>query len=90
MLGIGQYGEHCMISYLSRTVTFLFTDIKGSTKLDQQYLDRCKSLCSGHRSILQSTIETPKGFIFQMFSNAFCADVSLPSPFPIPCQTRSL
>ena len=48
------------------TVTFLFTDIEGSTKLAQDYPDQWKTLRARHNTILQSAIESHKGCILQI------------------------
>jgi predicted ATPase/class 3 adenylate cyclase len=56
----------------SGTVTFLFTDIEGSTKLAQEYLDRWEDLRAHHHAILQSTCEANQGYIFQIIGDAFC------------------
>jgi predicted ATPase/class 3 adenylate cyclase len=49
----------------SGTVTFLFTDIEGSTKLAQQYPDAMPVLLTRHHEILRQAIQTHNGFIFQ-------------------------
>ena len=54
------------------TVTFLFTDIQGSTKLAQQYPDRWESLRARHHTILQSAMEMFNGYVFQIIGDAFC------------------
>lgn len=59
--------------YPTGTVTFLFTDIEGSTKLAQGYPDRWESLQQRHHAILQSVIEVHNGFVFQIIGDAFCA-----------------
>lgn len=56
----------------SGTVTFLFTDIEGSTKLAQQYPDQWESLRARHHSILQSAIDAHNGYVFQIIGDAFC------------------
>ena len=56
----------------SGTVTFLFTDIEGSTKLAQQYPDRWESLRERHHSILQSAMDANNGYVFQIIGDAFC------------------
>src|SRR5689334_18722094 len=56
----------------SGTVTFLFTDIEGSTKLAQEYPDRWEDLRAHHHAILQSTCEANQGYIFQIIGDAFC------------------
>jgi predicted ATPase/class 3 adenylate cyclase len=55
------------------TVTFLFTDIEGSTKLAQQYPDDMPALLAGHHAILHSCIQDHNGFVFQIIGDAFCA-----------------
>ena len=55
------------------TVTFLFTDIEGSTKLAQQHRDSWETLRERHHAILLSAIETHNGYVFQIIGDAFCA-----------------
>lgn len=57
----------------SGTVTFLFTDIEGSTKLAQEYPDRWEFLRGRHHAILQSAIEARSGYVFQIIGDAFCS-----------------
>ena len=56
----------------SGTVTFLFTDIEGSTKLAQEHPDRWEALRTRHHAILQAACETNRGFVFQIIGDAFC------------------
>jgi len=56
----------------SGTVTFLFTDIEGSTKLAQEYPDSWEALRARHNAILQSVMDTYDGYIFQIIGDAFC------------------
>jgi predicted ATPase/class 3 adenylate cyclase len=62
-----------MSSLPSGTVTFLFTDIEGSTKLAQSNADEWESLRARHHAILRSAIETNNGYVFQIIGDAFCA-----------------
>jgi predicted ATPase/class 3 adenylate cyclase len=55
------------------TVTFLFTDIEGSTRLAQEHPDRWEALRARHHAILQSACETNHGYVFQVIGDAFCA-----------------
>src|SRR3990172_3995562 len=55
------------------TVTFLFTDIEGSTKLAQEYPEKWETLRERHHAILQSAIESHNGYVFQIIGDAFCA-----------------
>ncbi|HUG33889.1 MAG TPA: adenylate/guanylate cyclase domain-containing protein, partial [Anaerolineales bacterium] len=57
----------------SGTVTFLFTDIEGSTKLAQAYPDTWESLRGRHHAILQSAMAAHNGYVFQIIGDAFCA-----------------
>src|ERR1044072_4942647 len=62
-----------MISKPSGTVTFLFTDIEGSTVLAQRYPDMLPLLLTRHREILQGAIEAHHGYIFQVVGDSFSA-----------------
>lgn len=55
------------------TVTFLFTDIEGSTKLAQKYPEALHIALDEHHEILQSSIESHEGFVFEIVGDAFCA-----------------
>jgi predicted ATPase/class 3 adenylate cyclase len=55
------------------TVTFLFTDIEGSTKLSQEYADALPALLARHQEILNQAIEAYHGFIFQVVGDSFSA-----------------
>jgi class 3 adenylate cyclase len=57
----------------SGTVTFLFTDIQGSTKLGQQYPDAIPALLARHNQILNQSIESHDGFVFQVVGDSFAA-----------------
>jgi len=56
----------------SGTVTFLFTDIEGSTKLAQEYPDTWETLRARHHEILQSAMDAHNGYVFQIIGDAFC------------------
>jgi len=60
-----------MILKPSGTVTFLFTDIEGSTVLAQRYPDKLPALLTRHREILQGAIEAHHGYIFQVVGDSF-------------------
>jgi len=55
------------------TVTFLFTDIEGSTRLSQQYPEATPALFARHDQILRQTIEAHNGFVFQIIGDSFSA-----------------
>jgi predicted ATPase/class 3 adenylate cyclase len=56
----------------SGIVTFLFTDIEGSTKLAQQFPDELPALLSRHNEILDQVIEAHHGFVFQTAGDSYC------------------
>jgi predicted ATPase/class 3 adenylate cyclase len=62
-----------MAGFPSGTVTFLFTDIEGSTRLAQRYHDSWEVLRNRHHSILRNAIESNNGYVFQIIGDAFCA-----------------
>src|SRR5438552_336327 len=62
----------------SGTVTFLFTDIEGSTKLAQQYPNALPALLARHNAILREAIESNHGQVFRIIGDAFCA--AFPTP----------
>jgi predicted ATPase/class 3 adenylate cyclase len=55
------------------TVTFLFTDIEGSTKLAQAHPDEMPSLLARHNEILNESIEAYDGFTFRIVGDSFSA-----------------
>jgi class 3 adenylate cyclase len=55
------------------TLTFLFTDIEGSTKLAREHPDAWENLRSHHHQILRAAIESSHGVVFQVIGDAFCA-----------------
>ncbi len=55
------------------TVTFLFTDIEGSTKLWEQHPNDMQAALARHDAILRETIEQHNGYVFKTVGDAFCA-----------------
>ncbi len=62
-----------MIEIPSGTVTFLFTDIEGSTELAQHYPDALPALLARHHTILREAIQAHHGLVFKIIGDAFCA-----------------
>ncbi len=62
----------------TRTVTFLFTDIEGSTKRWEQYPQQMRVALSRHDAILRTAIEENGGYVFKTMGDAFCAAFSAP------------
>ncbi len=57
----------------SGNVTFLFSDIEGSTKLSQDYPETIQDALDKHHLILQKAIESNNGFVFEIIGDAFCS-----------------
>ena len=57
----------------SGTVTFLFTDIEGSTRLWEAAPEGMRSALARHDSILRSTIEKHGGYVFATGGDGFAA-----------------
>jgi Adenylate and Guanylate cyclase catalytic domain len=55
------------------TVTFLFTDIDGSTKLWERDARRMQAALACHEEILKSTVEAHGGYVVKMVGDACCA-----------------
>jgi predicted ATPase/class 3 adenylate cyclase len=61
------------------TVTFLFTDIEGSTRLWEAHPDSMRSAVERHDALLRATIEAHDGHVFKTVGDAFCAVFTRPS-----------
>ena len=55
------------------TVTFLFTDIEGSTKIWEDHPDAMGPALARHDDLLRWSIEDNGGFVFNTVGDAFCA-----------------
>ena len=54
-------------------ITFLFTDIEGSTKMSQEFPDSLPAALGVHNKILRDAIESNNGFIFKNTGDGYCA-----------------
>lgn len=59
-------------------ITFLFTDIQGSTRLWGEYPDAMPDALALHDKNLRAGIESHNGYVFQTVGDAFCAAFSTP------------
>ena len=57
----------------SGTVTFLFTDIEGSTRLAQEHADQMPILLAQHHAILRQAIQAHQGYVFRIVGDSFAA-----------------
>ena len=62
------------------TVTFLFTDIEGSTRLWERDPAEMQQALARHDALLRDVIEGHGGAIFKTVGDAFCAVFAAPQP----------
>src|SRR5262249_47678138 len=62
-----------MVEPPSGTVTFLFTDIEGSTQLWERYPEAMRAAQARHEALLRAAIEEHGGYVFKTVGDAFCA-----------------
>ncbi len=55
------------------TVTLLFTDIEGSTRLWEQFPEAMHHVIARHDKLLREAIEHRDGYVFKTVGDAFCA-----------------
>ena len=55
------------------TVTFLFTDIEGSTRLWERNAQAMQEALARHDELLRTAIEARGGYVFKTVGDAFCA-----------------
>lgn len=58
------------------TITFLFTDIHGSTRLWEEYPREMESVVARHDELLRSAIESHGGYVFTTAGDGFGAAFS--------------
>jgi predicted ATPase/class 3 adenylate cyclase len=62
-----------MASPPTGTVTFMFTDIEGSTKMWERDSSSMQVALARHDEVLRSAIEERGGYVFKTVGDAFCA-----------------
>jgi predicted ATPase/class 3 adenylate cyclase len=62
----------------SGAVTFLFTDIEGSTKLWERHPRQMKRALARHDALLRSIFESQNGYVFKTVGDAFCVAFTSP------------
>jgi class 3 adenylate cyclase len=67
------YGDaERMSSPPTGTVTFLFTDIEGSTKMWERDARRMEAALARHDDLLREAVESHGGYVFKTVGDAFC------------------
>src|SRR5205807_528932 len=67
-----------MSGIASASITFLFTDIEGSTRLWQQQSEAMRVALARHDARLRTAIEENGGHVFKTMGDEFCAAFSSP------------
>lgn len=66
--------EECVVQGIpSGTITFLFTDIEGSSKLWEQYPAAMSEALAHHNQMMRQIIETHRGYVFKLWGDAVYA-----------------
>jgi len=60
------------VSLPTGTVTFLFTDIEGSTQRWEAHREAMQTAVAGHDALLREVITRHNGYIFKTVGDAFC------------------
>jgi predicted ATPase/class 3 adenylate cyclase len=58
------------------TVTFLFTDVEGSTKLWGRYPEAMQATMARHDEVLREVMDSSGGYVFKTVGDAFCVAFS--------------
>jgi predicted ATPase/class 3 adenylate cyclase len=61
------------------TVTLLFTDIEGSTRLWEEHPAKMRVALARNDELISQVIERHHGYVFKTIGGAFCAAFSMPS-----------
>src|SRR4051812_24836883 len=74
----GLHLSNSVSSMHSGTLTFLFTDIEGSTRLWEQHARAMQLALSRHDNILRDAIEQNGGHVFKTVGDAFYSTFASP------------
>lgn len=55
------------------TVTFLFSDVEGSTQRWDEHPDAMRAALERHDTLMRQTVEAHAGHVFETVGDAFCA-----------------
>jgi class 3 adenylate cyclase len=81
--------EWLMAELPTGTVTFLFTDIEGSTRLWEQHPAAMRDALARHDELLRQAIEAHGGHVFKTIGDQFCAAFAT-APDAIACNFPKL
>jgi predicted ATPase/class 3 adenylate cyclase len=61
------------------TITFLFTDIQGSTRLWEQHPQAMETALDRHNALVREAVEAHGGYVFKTVGDAFCTAFTVAS-----------
>ncbi len=61
------------VSLPTGTVTFLFSDIEGSTQRWETHREAMKAAVARHEQLMSAAIKQHRGYVFKIIGDAFCA-----------------
>src|SRR5262245_3917965 len=70
---LGVAGGHVMAELPSGTVTFLFTDLAGSTRLWEEHPEAMRAALARHDAILRGAVESHRGVVFSEMGDGMAA-----------------
>src|SRR5579862_7039537 len=73
----GPYLENCRMSLPSGIITFLFTDVEGSTKLWEKYPVAMRAVLARHDALLHTILKQHGGHVFKTVGDSFYAAFSV-------------
>ncbi|MBC8139256.1 MAG: tetratricopeptide repeat protein [Fibrella sp.] len=68
-----------MIALPTGTVTFLFTDIEGSTRLWEKHPVAMREALYRHDEMIRDAVESSNGVVFRTVGDAFCCAFAVPT-----------
>ncbi len=78
-----------MVGLPSGTVTFLFTDIEGSTRLWEEHPDAMRDALARHDDIVRDAVEAHGGYVFTTTGDGFHCRVRDGARLPAAVGARS-
>ena len=66
-------GDAMTVAAPSGVVTFLFTDVEGSTRRGEADADAMQAALAAHDEVLRSAIEAHGGWLFKHTGDGVCA-----------------
>jgi predicted ATPase/class 3 adenylate cyclase len=67
-----RWKKQTMTEHPTGTITFLFTDIEGSTQLWEEHPHAMKTALARHDALLHQIFEAHHGYVFKTVGDAFC------------------